>query len=535
MIRPRIYVEYNDDGTWKPLDVFQCKVENMIGINADWAELSIANNGNKYDHIFDNLDNMEFKVYAGDVSNTPLTTSSSPEEVKKVLYEKCIIHGFAGPASKTQGTDVSNIISLAGGDVCYRINKRFSGDKMFQRTPSQKKRVNAIWEHVNGEYQVARRAATESPYNAAGPLPLLQDIFSLYPHNRSVSGEETPRAFLSKYKEGESPERVNIIVSKKFALLDARISGLVNMDYNQTMTDEDRQDNMHLTKYQVNNGSLLEILDDICVKSGFEAMCVRGTRDIIVYENITELKQMINYIASNPEKFDLEYAFAYQYLNILFYNQNVAIYNNDPNGSKVPLYLNDDTQSPEKRLVYAKMTKYPGYEDGLGLSIAHWDWKKSNQDRAGKASVSKSELVQAGGLFLGNPNPNTNVTYKYEFDPISHAGIRKKTYRAINRLVCNRIEGMASVPSFNPRLIPGQIIKIVDSKNPNSYFSGNTGNEKSKYLQSLGYLVTLVSTSYSSRGFSQFIKFRLPDLDVTDSTEYLEANNFTSVLIRDIK
>lgn len=529
MIRPRIYVEYNDDGKWKPLDVFQCKVENMIGINADWVELSIANNGNKYDHIFDNLDNMEFKVYAGDVSNTPLTTSSSPEEVKRVLYDKCLVHGFAGPASKTQGTEVSNIISLAGGDVCYRINKRFSGDKMFQRTRSQKQPVNIISKIEKGKLKIERRAADESPYNAANPWPLIQEVFKLDPNMSYAKGQDEILAYMGSYTEGESPERVTIIASSKFASLIGAVSGLVNMDYVQTLTDDDKlQKNLHLTKYQVNNGSLLEILDDICVKSGFEAMCVRGTRDILIYENIEDFKSIIRYIANNEDKFRLEYMANYKYLNSLMARTTRGY-------APETLYINDDTQSPEKRLVYAKMTKYPGYEDGLGLSIAHWDWKKSNQAGKGKAKPGANELVQAFGLFVGNDNPDTNVTYKYEFDPISQAGIRKKTYRAINRLVCNRIEGMASVPSFNPRLIPGQTIKIVDSKNPNSYFSGNTGNEKSKYLQSLGYLVTLVSTSYSSRGFSQFIKFRLPDLDVTDSYEYLKANKFTSVYMKDIK
>jgi hypothetical protein len=513
ILRPRIYVEALVDGTAVRIPAFQCKVENLIGINADWFELSIANNNNEYDWIFQHLDSLEFKIYVG-MSKLPI--SADYPELKNELADNCIMHGFAGPTSKTVGSEVNNIISVSGGDICYRINKRFTGDKLLQRTPSQRKEVNVksvteTLDNLENSFKFQYKAAKESPYSASPPWPLLAEIFGL---NRKDSyGTYTDK----------SPERINIVVSDKFKSLTAKVSSMVLMDYVTTVTEQETQAGVHLTKYQVNNASLLEVLDDICVKTGFEAMGIRGTRDIVIYENIDDLKATVlamsgdDSVADDPK--------AYKSLNDVFVAPAEEI------------WLNKNDKPSKNAAMFCKIGKYPGFEDGLALSIAHWNWKASNANPDGVAKVGPSELIQASGVFLGNSNPETNVTYKEEFDAISKAGIIKKTYRAMNRLISNRYEGQCGIADFNPNLIPGKTFKLMNA----GYLSGDlkTGAfsdpESCKYLADIGYLLTMVSTAYSTRGFSQYMKFRLPDLQVTSDLNELVKNNFTHVYLRDRK
>jgi len=433
------------------LPVFHGKVDQVLGLNADWCEVHIENKNNEYDWLLNEVDSMQFIVYMG-YSNKPM--SESPVNIIGDLTP--MIHAWVGDISATFGSS-GKLITITGGDASYVFNKGYAGDYMARKTPTELSKI---------------------PNWGKAPLP---DSHLIYKRAWEIIQQITSA---KEDKDGKwiTPEGVILLPSKDFLGYTKVIEGACKTEYlPNTIPDDEKKIEEKKKIYQINNNTKLEVIDDVCFKSGFYAWVVPGERIMRI---------------GKKEDFKAE---------------DVS-----PLKSWGGVYSDDEKQ--REKGSWIKFKKIPHFEGGLQMAVNYWDWQTTIESKnnyvvpAYKKDVGAT-LVSGEAHFIGSPDADAQIMCWVGYEPVSQEAADDRAYMAVNRVCSQRVVAVGQVPG-NPALMPNRIVPIE-----------GCGIWDCKYLA--------VHTSHACGmvGYSTMFDLRLPDLVKTKSTDEAKKNPMTTIRV----
>ena len=453
------------------------KVENIYGINADWFSILIRTGVAKY-----RVQDPEKKTGEGMYLDEYIAkySESIRLKIKIGFYPDYVerIHGYIHEISYVTGSG-GRMMKVSGGDICYHFNKIYVGDYMLQLDANARK-----WQDPKSkEYAFADKSR----------IYILQKILGLRKKEEMavLIGKNQLQSFGTSTTTNPSYSKLDLSSPYKsqqisnpllggdpyveyqgtgFRVLVAKTATVNEPLYGETKAIKNELANPNAAKYyQINNQTLLEVLDDICFRSGWVATVMKpGT----IISNVPVILITDVWKKRKP---------------------NVSIKTIAPS-------IIDEEES------WVKFTKMTHFDDGLKIGINYWDWQYAVTHNTTIDNQVKN-CRRGKAQWFGNNKPDVAIQAYIDYENVNVEAANRRAYMAINRLVTQRITVSGGLTP-DPTLFPGDEVTFKDY----GPFSDQ-------------YMITAVTCNVGQKGFSMQFSARLPDLIVCENEASINKDN----------